>query len=696
MTDIAIYVEDRLIPSVQDILGALVQNFPEVGEVELWAETTDRTMPVLVLGNMPPITPAFYVKTISQKQILSLPSAMTELEVALRNLLEPPTFPPMEYEVVKYLTPEQEVGLGNTLVVDIETGGKFEEAIRPNEKSLLCVGINDGKHIYVFDRDGCAYGTRGADQLIRILTKPGRKLAAHNMKFDFPILAELLGMRAHGKELYGHFDTMLLHHAINHGGKEHDLKNLCHKYLGAPDWEAGIKEYIKKEKDFAAIPPEVLHRYNAGDVYWTWHLRNYLLKVANSEAERLSKVALLEFRMSRFFQDVERNGVGIDVEYLATLREELNAREEPILARIRRAAGEETFNPGSWQQVKRHFNSAYGISLKSTDEKNLTIVRDKEDKDSEVVKFIDDLLEYREIGKMRGTYVDGILKRRRGNIVYPTFWVHGTSTGRLSSRDPNIQNIPRDKAIRRLVVPRAPGRKIVQVDYSQAELRVMACLSDDKYLKSLFQPDSPDFFDALMPVAYPGIDLSALAPGKKKDLRAKLKGVIYGMSYGRQAKAIAASLEMAPRDAQQIMDNYFRQAPSLYDWRLWVTEVALDPTRTLVSPFGRQYQAEVVTGRNRQNVINSGLAFLPQSTASDMCVVAAMAVQDKLRTGQYGDSLIIATVHDAILLDVPDEHVDSVSNMVEHEMTESGRATFGDSVYFGAEADYGLSWAEAG
>lgn len=700
MTSIALYMPDKLMPPVQDILAAVIENFPEIDDVELWAETTDRTMPVLILGNaMPSITPAFYVKTISQKQILSLASALTELEVAIKNLLKPPTFPPMKYEVVKYLTPEQEANLGNVLVVDIETGGRFDVAIRPNEKYLLCVGINDGKHIYVFDRDGCNYATRGADQLVRILTKPGRKLIAHNMKFDFPILAVQLNTK---QDIYGHLDTMLLHHAINHGGKEHDLKNLCHKYLGAPDWEDGIKEYVKKSHDYASIPPEVLHEYNAGDVYWTWYLKDYLLKVANSEAERLSRVALLEFRMSRLFQDVEKNGVGIDVPYLEKLKTDFDEAEIPLLARLRVLARNPDLNPGSWQQVQKFFKSE-GFILKSTDEKHLNALNLKPERDPVAYEFREKLLEIREIRKMRGTYVEGIQKRLRGNIVYPTFWVHGTATGRLSSRDPNIQNIPRDKKIRSIVVPRAEGRTMVQVDYSQAELRVMACLSQDPYLISAFQKGAPDFFDMLMPVAYPGLDLSNLSPQLKKNMRARLKGVIYGMSYGRQARAIAVSLTeedpdnpTTPAQAQTIMDNYFQQAPNLYDWRQWVTEVALDPTRTLVSPFGRQYQAEIVTGRNRQSVINSGLAFLPQSTASDMCVEAAIAVQDRLRTGQYGDTLMVATIHDAILLDVPDEHIDSVSVMVENEMTESGRRTFGDVVYFGAEAGHGPSWADCG
>jgi DNA polymerase-1 len=711
MTDIAIYVDAKLMPPVLDILKALISDFPEVTGMELYDDTTDRTMPVLVLGNMPKRTPAFHVKTLSQKQILSNPAAMTELEVALRNLLKPPTFPPMEYEVVKYLTPEQEAALGNVLVVDIETGGNFDKALRPSEKYLLCVGINDGKHIYVFDRDGCNYGTRGGDQLVRILTKPGRKLVAHNMKFDFPTLDEQLCISMHGRgPLYGHFDTLLMHHSINHGAKEHDLKNLCHKYLGAPDWESGVKEYVKKTKDYSSIPPDLLHLYNAGDVYWTWWLLKYLEKIALSEPDRLPKVALHEFKMSRLFQDVEKNGVGVDVPYLTELREEFNRREEPILARLREAVGDfyvkgklAEFNPGSWQQVKAHFKKAYDINLASTDEKHLMVARAKEEEGSEVVKFIDDLLEYREIGKMRGTYVDGILKRRRDNIVYPTFWVHGTSTGRLSSKDPNIQNIPRDKAIRRLVVPRAAGRTMIQADYSQAELRVMACLSGDPYLQSLFQPDSPDFFDNLMPIAFPNIDLPALSPGQRKQLRAKLKGVIYGMSYGRQAKAIAISLTEEDRknpttvqEAQMIMDNYFQQAPKLYAWRKEVSEIALDPTRTLVSPFGRQYQAEVVTSRNRQNVVNSALAFLPQSTASDLCVVAAERVQDELKSGRFGDTLIVATIHDAILLDTPDEYIETVKPMVTHHMRQSGRDMFGDLVLFDADTKAGPSWAECG
>lgn len=687
MTVLAVFTETKIFPAVQEILVEVVKQHPDITGIELWADNTDRTLPVLVLGNMPPITPANYVKTLSQKQILATPSSMTELHVAINNLLTPPTFPPMAFDVVISLSPDQERRIGDVLVVDIETGGKFGEAIRPSEKTLLCVGINDGRNIYVFGEEALRPGSAGRDQLVRILTKPGRKLVAHNMKFDFPILSVLLDLPV---TLYGNLDTMLLHHSINHGAKEHDLENLAVKYLGAPDWKGWAKEYTRKSRDYATIPRDVLYKYNATDVYWTWHLLKYLERVAGTE-DRLARVALHEFRMSRLFQDIEANGVGVDLPYLAQLKKEYDAQEiEPKRRLLEITGGNEKF-VNSPKQVKEFFASC-GYNLPSTDE--AWLLRTK--MTGEAAEARDLLLELREISKMRGTYVNGVKKRLRGNVVYPTFKVHGTTTGRLSSSDPNIQNIPRDKRLRKIFVPRASGRTMVQVDYSQAELRVMACLSGDTYLQSLFQKGSPDFFDALMPTAFPRDDIAAYAPGVKKDKRAKLKATVYGMAYNRQPPAIAASLNMPVQEAAAIQRNFFKSAPQLYEWREDVKATVLDENRSLISPFGRQYQAEVITSRNEQNVINSALAFLPQSTASDMCAVAAMHVNGRLKSGQYGDTKLTMTVHDAIVADVPNEYVEEVAAMMQAEMENAGRDVFGDVVHFGAEAAWGPSWADAG
>jgi DNA polymerase-1 len=263
-----------------------------------------------------------------------------------------------------------------------------------------------------------------------------------------------------------------------------------------------LKKYLKgsKGKDYAAIPRTALYEYNAYDVYWTWFLLEFLTAIADAEP-RIKDVALHEFAMSAYlFQDVEGDGAGVDVPYLAKLKAEYDAEEAPLLEEIKTLADSPEFNPGSWQQVKKYFVE-WGYQPATTGEDDLLDLPLKEGTDP--YRFRELLLAIRGIRKNRDTYVVGIQKRMRGNIVHPTFWIHGTSTGRLSSRDPNIQNIPRDKKLRKIFVPRAPGRTMVQVDYSQAELRVMAALSGDEHLISLFQKGSSDFFDAMIPGAFP-------------------------------------------------------------------------------------------------------------------------------------------------------------------------------------------------
>jgi DNA polymerase-1 len=679
-------VEDKLLPPVQDILGGVLGDFP-VEDVELWNQyTTDPTLPVLVLGNMPPITPINYVKTLSQKQLLSSGSGLTELHAAITRLLTPPTYAPMEYMVIDgdvrfsaaYLTRN----LDNIVVVDIETGGNIKTML-PEELWLLSVALTSGGKVIVLGEEALAREDN-RKELTRFLTS-GVKLIAQNMKFDFRTLSAQLGV-----QIRGHLDTMLFSHAVNPGARseDHGLKKIAKKYLGAEDWETETSNYVKGKVGYEAIPRHILYEYNAYDAYWTWHLYEYFARAAQGD-ERIAKIAKFEFRMSNLFQDIERNGVAVDLDYLDVLHADLSAQEEENLVVIREMAGEK-FNPNSPQQVKEFYESI-GVSLKSTAVGKLEELDFEEGSLGQ--RFTDSLLAARKITKLKGTYVEGIQKRTHAGIVYPDFLVHGTSTGRLSSRDPNIQNIPRDEegkiSLRRIFIPRdVATRSLVSVDYSQAELRVMACLAEDEYLISLFQPGMPDFFDSLMPVAFPRVDLSTLDKNTKKNMRAKLKGVIYGLSYGRGANAIAKALGMPPREAQQIITNYFRAAPNFYAWRQWVEQTALSPEHTLVSPFGRYYQAEVVTGKNRQNVINSGLAFLPQSTASDLCVVAAMEVQKWLP--QY-DAVIVATIHDAILVDCPDEHIEVVAEKVQEAMRASGRQVF-TQVPFDTDATWGKSW----
>lgn len=724
---ISIYAEGKWLPPTDDVLKQVLKQHPHIKTVYQFDATLDRTIPCLVLGNLPEIKPITYVKTLSQKQIQANPAAVTELDAALNNLTAPKVFPPMRYTVMDGpLSREQLHNLGNVLVVDIETGGDFN-LLLPQEKWLISLAINDGKNIYVFTEEALRAPIVRV-QLMDLFTNnahgSNRKLIAHNMKFDFRTLSEVLGVT-----IKGHLDTLLLLHVINPGSKEFGLKPAAQKFLGAPEWEGRLKEFVKgrrklsdrealravgytddiidRVKDirvkgkpltsiavgYEAIPRAILYEYNAYDVYWTWYLYEYLAKAAEGES-RIADLARFEFSVANFFQDVETAGLGVDLDYINKLDIKLSGEKEVSLDKIRKMVSMETFNPNSPKQVQKAYESV-GLTLGSTAEQKLLDAYPTMPESAQ--KFTDELLEYRGLVKKHGTYVLGIQKRHHKGIVYPTFKVHGTNTGRMSSADPNVQNIPRDEddsdSLRRIFVPRDGGvaRSFVECDYSQAELRVMACMSGDEYLISLFQPGMPDFFDSLMPVAFPNIDLATLDAATRKNLRAKLKGVIYGLSYGRKEFAIAKALDMPVKDAKSIITNYFKAAPALYDWRMWVTGMAIDPERTLISPFGRYYQSELVTSRNKQNVINSGLAFLPQSTASDICLTAAMRLHEELKTGIYGDAVIVATIHDAILVDCPDEYIQLLGPRMQVLMEEAAYEIFKE-VPFATEFTYGKSW----
>lgn len=706
MTDLLLYTPQKLRPPVVDIVKAIAEDYPEIGQVAEWRRGIAPHLPVLCFNAVPAETPLQYVKTMSQKQVLSKASAVTEIKAALDLLFRPRKLRDFSYEVWGLEKNFKQIDLGNVVVVDIETGGDIK-TWKPEEMWLLCCALYDGKKLIVLTEEWLQQ-LPNRQNLINFLTRPQRKLIAHNMKFDFRSLNALLGMN-----IYGHMDTQLLHHAINPGAGEHGLKPLARKYLGAPDWDAESKKYVKGNykllptdyyypRDlydkyvrkfgkvpvgYEAIPRDILHEYNAWDVYWTWHLMEYLVEISD---ERVRRVAIHEYKMGNLFQDIEGHGVALNWAQVDSLTDELNAQKAEVRKRLDELVAPE-FNPNSPVQVKEVLASA-GLTPKSTDEKTLNALHEDPRTHPRVREFIDSLLEYRGITKMQGTYVEGMRKREHEDRVYPTYKVHGTNTGRLSAADPNIQNIPREKALRNLFTVGNPEtHSFLEVDYSQAELRVMAVLSGDDYLISLFQPGMPDFFTSLLPVTFPHHDISSWTPQERKDNRAKLKSVVYGLSYGRKAAAIATELKISTREAQTIIDNYFKAAPAFYEWRERIEYNALASDGVIETPFGRRFQGEIITGRTKANVINSALSFIPQSTASDICVSAAMEIHKKMPA--Y-NAKIIASIHDAINSEVPNEYVEEVARMKQEEMSKAARRVFGDVVPFDTEAEWGTIWGD--
>jgi DNA polymerase I - 3''-5'' exonuclease and polymerase domains len=235
---------------------------------------------------------------------------------------------------------------------------------------------------------------------------------------------------------------------------------------------------------------------------------------------------------------------------------------------------------------------------------------------------------------------------------------------------------------------------LVQADLSQAELRVMAALSGDKWMLNALQEGQGDFFDShMMPICFPQVDLLGLSPVDHKEFRTKVKTVQYGLAFGRQAMAIGIELGISVHEAQDIIDNYLNTAQEFALWREDVMAAATDESKRdfLVSPFGRRFQSEVITKKNKSNVEREALSFLPQSTASDICLTTAIRVHPVIKS-EY-NSHIVSLVHDAILVECPNPVVaNEVGKMIQKEFRKTGEMVFGDLVPFLSAYDVGDSW----
>ena len=243
---------------------------------------------------------------------------------------------------------------------------------------------------------------------------------------------------------------------------------------------------------------------------------------------------------------------------------------------------------------------------------------------------------------------------------------------------------------------------LINCDLSQAELRVMALLSGDEWMIDALQEGRGDYFDTyMMPAAFPWIlekyesvqEYKKKDPVEHKENRTKVKAVQYGLAFGRQARAIAVELGMSVREADQIIKNYLNTAKGFSAWRNAVMEAAIDPSKRdlLINPFGRKFQSEVITSKNRNNIQREALSFLPQSTSSDICLTTAIRINGTLQGQGYN---IFNIVHDAIMIEGEEDRADEIGKYVAAELRETGRMVFGDTVPFLSDYSTGKSWSD--
>lgn len=445
MIDVPVYSDQELTPEAAEVINAVINSeFPK-GTFNLYPADIRFTSgePALVFGKLPidahPGTQ--YIHTYSIAQIMSKPNAASALVAALQQFGGTPInvyngTPIRIYSPVSIANYD----FDQPIVVDIETSGNLDMET-PEDVKLLSIGFyQPGYPPMVLLASGIYPVTETLRNWLRQIKKP----IFHNAKFDVRVLENQTGVR-----MKPYFDTMLAHHVLNQGAGQHALKPLARRYLGAPEWEKDLSKYTRGGAYYEYIPDDLLVEYNGWDVYWTYRLYEYLKPLIDAD-ENAQSVLLLEMSASDFLLDVERRGFKVDVPYALKLEKEMSLDVTRLEHRLKTIV-DPAYNPGSWQQTKT-FLSNLGHYVTSTNEESLTELKAKTN-DLMTITFIDTLLEYRGVKKALKTYVQGALdKADFGERVHTTFLIHGTTTGRLSSTGPNIQNIPRDKKFRSLYI----------------------------------------------------------------------------------------------------------------------------------------------------------------------------------------------------------------------------------------------------
>ena len=572
---------------------------------------------------------------------------------------------------------------GTLIALDIESAGDIDEDTFAAGR-ILSIALWNGKFGVVIPEELAE--TDKATELIKRLCDTCTVIC-HNGTFDMPYLSKRLGIR-----VYHHEDTLLMHFVLDNLAGEHGLKPLARRWLRAEDWDSDAKSYLKGGAYFENIPREKLYEYNLADVVWTFKLYEYFLPMLKNSG----KYDYYRYRMqvTKVLNDVQMNGVAVSLEALDELEEKYKRQCDENLVTLREHAGED-FNPQSHKQIKDYFTSK-GVSSPSFDSDHLKKLK----REGKEVEFIDALLAYRYAAKVIGSFIANV-RRKVGEDgrIHPYYLPHGAKTGRLSAKGPAIQTMGRDSGIKRALVAE-PGCKIISCDYSQAELRTVAELADDEAMIAAFQPGAPDFFDDLMtkiwPEEFPTIEAYEAykheQPKTAKNRRALVKSVVYGLNYGRGVVAIATALEQPIEVAQHVVDQYLGAYPGLRDWQARVRHSVgrKEEDNERKTKFALTFNPLFVSDSNYSSTQNEALAFVPQSTANDICLNAAIKINEQV--GQYGAKLI-GLVHDATYVECPEETIEECSKMMEREMAQAATLVF-NRVPFAAEAEVGNNWEE--
>ncbi|MGP9808926.1 DNA polymerase I [Halomonas sp. AOP12-C2-37] len=520
-----------------------------------------------------------------------------------------------------------------------------------------------------------------------LLEDPSKTKIGQNLKYDISVLAN------YAISVAGPFaDTMLASYVLNSIATRHDMDSLALKYLG--EKTISFEEIAgkgAKQLTFNQIALEQAAPYACEDVDITLRLQEALRPQVESEGRLADVLDHIELPLIKVLSRIERNGVAVDAERLHEQSQQLDQRIRELEREAFELAGRE-FNLGSPKQLGQILFEEQKIPVLKKTPKGAPStaegVLEELALDFPLPKVI---MQHRGLAKLKSTYTDKLprLLNKATGRVHTSYHQAVTATGRLSSSDPNLQNIPirteEGRKIRQAFIAR-PGYRIVAADYSQIELRIMAHLSEDKGLLEAFA-EGRDIHTATAAEVF-GISLEKVSG----DQRRSAKAINFGLIYGMSAWGLSRQLHIDRNQAQTYIDRYFDRYPGVARYMERIRAQAAEDG-FVETVLGRRLYLPEIHSQNhnrRQGAERTAINAPMQGTAADIIKQAMIDVDAWLAEGEF-DALMVMQVHDELVFEVAEKQVDTFIEQVQARMQGAAKL----KVALIVEAASGANWDEA-
>ena len=557
----------------------------------------------------------------------------------------------------------------------------------------ISLSVKEGAGCYIpigHTYEGCS-DQLSLDLIVKIIGKAiernKEKAVGQNLKFDIPILSR------HKIQLDKfHADTMLMSYVLNSTATRHGMDKLASYYLDYETIKYGdVAGTASKEISFSEVEIDVATNYAAEDADITLRLYNKLEGLLEDKPTQKKLLEDIEYPLVHVLAKVEQNGAKIDKEKLAAHSEELAEKISDLSSKAFKIAGEE-FNLDSPKQLLEVLYEKLKLPvLKKTPKGQPSTNEETLQRLSEEYELPKIILQYRTLAKLKSTYTDSLIKIENPATqrIHTSYQQAITSTGRLSSTEPNLQNIPiktaEGRRIREAFVPEK-GNVLISADYSQIELRIMAHLSKDKNLTNAFNKGL-DVHSSTAAEVF-GVNIENVTDEQRRSAKA----INFGLMYGMSAFGLTRQLDIPRADAQKYLDTYFERYTGVKDYMANTKAQAKEDMFVETIMGRRLYLNEInaANGLRRQAAERAAINAPLQGSAADIIKKAMIDINTFLDK-ELSQTKMIMQVHDELIFETPKANAEETLNLMKDMMEKAVKL----DIPLIADAAIGQNWNEA-